>query len=224
MTAILFGSIGVLADTSELQRSAFNDAFKAHGLDWEWTQQEYRDLLAHSGGQQRIEEYARARGQEVDAAAVHATKSERFQKLLAERPIEPRPGVVETIEKARSGDIDLALVTTTSRENITALAKALSPQVNLADFGVVVDTTDVREPKPSPEAYRVALGRLGADAKSAVAVEDNAGGVASASAAGIPVVAFPGENNAEHDFDSAVRRVDALSLDDLVAVKTAENS
>jgi hypothetical protein len=34
MSAILFGSISTLADTSELQRRAFNEAFSAHGLDW----------------------------------------------------------------------------------------------------------------------------------------------------------------------------------------------
>ena len=36
MSAILFGSISTIADTSELQRQAFNQAFKAHGLDWDW--------------------------------------------------------------------------------------------------------------------------------------------------------------------------------------------
>jgi hypothetical protein len=33
MTTVLFDSIGSLADTSELQREAFNEAFRAHGLD-----------------------------------------------------------------------------------------------------------------------------------------------------------------------------------------------
>ena len=37
MSAILFGSISTLADTSELQRRAFNEAFEAHGLDWNWS-------------------------------------------------------------------------------------------------------------------------------------------------------------------------------------------
>jgi hypothetical protein len=33
---ILFGSISTVADTSELQREAFNAAFAEHGLDWRW--------------------------------------------------------------------------------------------------------------------------------------------------------------------------------------------
>ena len=34
--AVLFGSIGTLAETSDLQRDAFNEAFKISGLDWFW--------------------------------------------------------------------------------------------------------------------------------------------------------------------------------------------
>ena len=40
MSAILFGSISTLADTSEMQRAAFNEAFRAHGLDWSWSREE----------------------------------------------------------------------------------------------------------------------------------------------------------------------------------------
>ena len=83
MSAILFGSISTVADTSELQRAAFNQAFAEHGLDWTWDRDDYRAMLATSGGRSRVAEYARARGQAVDAQAVHATKSALFQKSLA---------------------------------------------------------------------------------------------------------------------------------------------
>ena len=36
MKSILFGSIGVLVESSEIQRKAFNEAFKEFGLDWYW--------------------------------------------------------------------------------------------------------------------------------------------------------------------------------------------
>ena len=75
MSAILFGSISTLADTSELQRQAFNDAFQAYGLDWEWSRDDYASMLGSNGGAQRIEDYAASRGADVDAAAVHAKKS-----------------------------------------------------------------------------------------------------------------------------------------------------
>jgi HAD superfamily hydrolase (TIGR01509 family) len=218
MTAILFGSIGALADTSELQRASFNEAFKAHDLDWDWSQDEYRELLKGSGGQQRIADYARQRGEDVDAGAVHATKSQLFQRHLEENGVQPRPGVAETIEAARRDGVGLALVTTTSGANISALAKALSPAVDIADFTVVIDREDVVEPKPAPEAYELALARLGETAATSVAIEDNVGGVQAAGAAGIAVVAFPGVNNSGHDFGDATANVDTLSPDQLLSV------
>ena len=55
-----------------------------------------------------------------------------------------------------------------------------------------------------------------------VAIEDNIGGVEAAEAAGVTVVAFPGENNADHDFDQAARRVDSVSLEELLSLVSAE--
>src|SRR6478752_1519395 len=97
MSAFLFGSISTLADTSELQREAFNAAFRQHGLDWHWDREEYRTMLQDSGGAARIEQYAHSKGQEIDAAAVHAAKSRNFQQLLAGARLSPRDGVKQTL-------------------------------------------------------------------------------------------------------------------------------
>ncbi len=218
MPAVLFGSIGTLADTSELQREAFNRAFASQGLDWHWSQPEYARLLSDSGGEQRIADFAQTVGATVDAAAVHHAKSEIFQKSLIADGLTPRPGVAETIEQCRRDGYQVALVTTTSRENIDALAQALRPHVDLEGFDLVVDRSEVEQAKPDPEAYRYALGRLGAEADDCVAIEDNVGGVASAVAAGVACIAFPGENNAAHDFDPTARRVAELSFAELQTV------
>jgi HAD superfamily hydrolase (TIGR01509 family) len=221
MTAVLFGSIGTLADTSEIQRESFNEAFAQHGLDWNWSRDEYRELLRDSGGARRIEAYARQRGEDVDAAAVHATKSEIFQRKLAEGDVEARPGVADTIVEAIGAGTKVALVTTTSPENVQALGKALLPDVDLQRFALIVDTTDVDEAKPAPDAYRHALEQLGESPATAVAIEDNVGGVQSAVAAGITTVAFPGENNAGHDFGQAEREVQSLSFAELASLAGA---
>ncbi|HET6877410.1 MAG TPA: hypothetical protein VFH38_07760, partial [Jatrophihabitans sp.] len=89
MTALLFGSISSVADTSERQRQAFNDAFAQHGLEWHWHRDDYRAMLGRAGGRDRIAEYARREGADVDADAVHATKSGVFQKLLADGTVTP---------------------------------------------------------------------------------------------------------------------------------------
>jgi HAD superfamily hydrolase (TIGR01509 family) len=218
VTAILFGSISTLADTSELQREAFNAAFAEHGLDWRWDRDDYAARLDSNGGADRIAAYAAERGEEVDAAAVHATKSRKFQEMLASADVQARPGVAETIAAAKDAGHKVALVTTTSRENLDALGAALEGQVSLADLDLVVDKSQVDRPKPDGEVYRYAVAQLGEQADGCVAVEDNVGGVQSARAAGVAVVAFPNANTARHDFSSAAATRDTVALDDLLGL------
>ena len=216
MNAILFGSISTLADTSEIQRDAFNQAFTEHGLDWTWDRETYAGLLDSNGGRDRVAAFAAERGEDVDADAVHATKSRIYQQALRETDVSPRAGVVETMRAAKDRGHQLALVTTTSADNVAALRDALSGQVDFSDFGVVVDQSQVSARKPDPEAYEVAMRTLGVTADESVAIEDNLGGVESARSAGIDVVAFPNGNTVSHDFGQ-VRRIESVDIEDLGA-------
>jgi HAD superfamily hydrolase (TIGR01509 family) len=212
MSALLLGSISTVADTSELQRQAFNQAFQAHGLDWQWDQDDYRAMLSDSGGQNRIAAYARSRGETVDAAAVHETKSKIFRELLATAGLAPRPGVADTIKAAKDQGWKVGLVTTTSKDNVSALLTRLRPQVSDADFDIIVDSSRVETPKPDPAAYVFALQALNEASRDCVAVEDNFGGVQAAVAAGLPCVAFPNENTGQGDFSAATERTGRLDF------------
>ena len=218
MSAILFGSISTLVDTSELQRRAFNESFEAHGLDWNWSRDDYVAMLDSSGGAQRITDYARSRGEDVDAAAVHATKSQIFQQLLETAALTPRPGVLETVQQAKRNDLKLGFVTTTSPENISALLATLAPDIGAETFDVIVNNDTVETPKPDAAAYVFALKQLAETADSAVAIEDNVGGVAAAASAGVKCIAFPNENTTHGDFTAATETVDALDAERIVAL------
>jgi HAD superfamily hydrolase (TIGR01509 family) len=220
MSAILFGSISTVADTSELQREAFNRAFEQHGLDWRWDREDYRAMLSTAGGRDRIAEYARSRGQDVDADAVHATKSEIFQRSAGTAGLEPRPGVVDTVRGARAKGLKVGLVTTTSPANIAALLDALNPELGRADFDVVVDSSTVERPKPDRAAYDFAVQDLGERPEGCVAIEDNVDGVRAATAAGVACVAFPNANTAGGDFGAATEQVDHLEVDRLQKLVT----
>ena len=217
MPAILFGSISTIADTSELQRQAFNEAFDEHGLGWHWGREDYLDMLRHSGGRDRIAACARSLDQSIDTDAVHRTKSDRFRRLMAEAEVAPRDGVAETIRAAKADGIRVALVTTTSRENVSALIGALDGHLDDVDFDLILDSSSVPTPKPDGAAYSAALERLGQEPGGCVAVEDNLGGVAAARAAGITCVAFPNANTVGHDFDTMrIDSVDFASLRNLI--------
>ena len=164
MASILFGSISTIADTSELQRAAFNQAFAQHGLDWHWSQDEYITLLEQSGGRKRIEAYAQSHSQSVDAEAIHQSKSALFQQRLQAGDIQPRLGVVETLQAAKQQGLSVALVTTTAEQNVSQLLQALSPRLSAADFDLVVNASLVEQPKPAADAYSFALQQFGAAA------------------------------------------------------------
>jgi HAD superfamily hydrolase (TIGR01509 family) len=221
MPAILFGSISTLADTSELQRRAFNEAFEAHDLHWNWSRDDYVSMLGSNGGAQRIADYAKKVGDDVDAGVVHATKSQIFQQLLATSTLEPRPGVVETVEESKRRDLKLGFVTTTSQGNINALLAALRPHISTEMFDLIVHGDSVKRPKPDAAAYAYALDQLGEDADSAVAIEDNVGGVAAAFAAGVTCIAFPNENTTGGDFSAAAETVESLDAERVVKLATS---
>jgi HAD superfamily hydrolase (TIGR01509 family) len=215
MSAILFGSISTVADTSEVQRQAFNRAFAEHGVNWSWDRDDYIAMLGASGGRSRIAAYADSVGTTVDAAAIHETKSRIFRESLAGGQVSPRPGVVDTVQEAKDAGAKVGLVTTTSADNIAALLAALGPAVGPDSFDVIISSSDVDLPKPDGAAYAFALKRLGEQPNGCVAVEDNIEGAQAAAAAGVPCVAFPNENTAGQDFAAAQRRVDRLSFEDL---------
>ncbi|WP_308915441.1 HAD-IA family hydrolase [Jannaschia sp. LMIT008] len=209
MKALLLGSIGTLADTSELQRWAFNAAFHAHGLDWDWDRETYAGMLTTSGGADRIARHAATLGHDVDVAAVHATKSDLFQSALAEGKARMRPGLDHILTRARQDGMALGLVTTTEPGNVEHLLRGLDLDADL--FDVVTTREDVAAPKPAPDCYRRALGALGLRPDEALAIEDNVPGVRAAQSAGVLCLIWPNENTGGHDFPRAARVSDDIT-------------
>lgn len=206
--AILFGAIGTLVETSEIQRLAFNQAFAEARLQWFWGPDQYRDMLKTSGGLARIKTFAEAQGDVVDAEALHQRKSQIFQERLTEGAA-LRDGVLDVIEKARASGVKLGFVTTTSRDNVDAVLKAskLAPDV----FDFIGDTSRVTRSKPHPDIYQLALGELDVAAEDAIAIEDTAVSADAALACGIPTIAFPGAFHEDDAFGNVVQVTSTLS-------------
>lgn len=212
MKALLLGSIGVLAETSELQRNAFNTAFAEAGLDWHWSRETYAALLAKSGGADRIAREAARQGQQVDVAAMHRRKSALFQDRLAQG-IPLRPGIAATLADARNAKIAIALVTSTSHANVAAILQATG--LSASAFDQILTRQDADLPKPDPAIYLTALARLGLSPDQARAVEDNPDGLHAAQAAGLPCIAFPGALHDAASFSGATALVTRVSLDSI---------
>ena len=57
LQGLIFDVDGTLAETEEVHRQAFNEAFAAFGLSWKWERPLYKELLQVSGGKERILHY-----------------------------------------------------------------------------------------------------------------------------------------------------------------------
>jgi len=190
--ALLWDVDGTLAETErDGHRRAFNRAFRQAGLTDHWDIDLYGDLLAITGGAERIGAYlARQEGQSPDprrVAALHASKQRHYASLVAEGELALRPGVRPLIEAAAATGLRQAIVTTSGREAVDALAKRLFADL-LGAFDVWVCGADVARKKPNPEAYRLALELLQLDPSQACAIEDSSPGLTAALGAGLACV------------------------------------
>ena len=209
-SALIFGSIGTLAETSELQRRAYNRAFAEADLDWVWDRASYRRLLRRPGGKARLEDYARDAGDQVDARALHDAKMRHFAELVAARGLRPRPGVADMIRAARRRGVPVALCSTTARAQIDTVIRALEPLILADDFVWIGDVTCAARPKPAPDIYAMALGRLDLEPGQAVAIEDMPETADAARAAGLRVIGFPGDAAEGRDFPPGLLTVDRM--------------
>ncbi|MEL6688495.1 MAG: HAD-IA family hydrolase [Pseudomonadota bacterium] len=212
--AILFGSIGAVAETSDIQRRAYNQAMREHGLQWDWSPEVYSELLETSGGKDRLALLAKATGTHLsneDIAHIHARKTEIACREVRESGIVTfRPGVEALVRHAKDQGLKLGFVTTTYRSNVDAILSLKSDHFSEDDLDVIILREDVQAGKPSPEAYQVALSRLGVSASEAIAIEDTHNSILSAKRAGLTVIATPGALKAGQDTHEA-----DLALSDL---------
>jgi|TARA_B100002051_G_scaffold95020_1_gene90711 HAD superfamily hydrolase (TIGR01509 family) len=199
--AILFGSIGTLIETSDLQRESFNEAFKEAGLDWYWDQEDYRLLLKQSGGTKRIEDFAEKNNTTVQAQQIRERKTHIFnQKLLTEQ-LMPREGVIDVIEYAKNNQIKLGFVSSTTKDNINSVFLALKNYLSEDDFDFVGNNTMIKNPKPHSDIYIKAIKRLNVEPNECIAIEDSRESALSAHNAKISCVAFPGSFHEEDNYD-----------------------
>ena len=184
MKALLLGSIGVLAETSELQRQAYNTAFVAHGVDWHWNIATYCQHLATPGGQNRLRRLGGDGLSTTEIRRIHETKQDAFAASLA-GGIVPRPAIVDTLTTARAAGLRIGFVTTTTPRTIAMIQEALSGHIDMSDFAVITSKEDVVQEKPDGACYALALSRLGIASRDALAIEDTVASQSAAVAAGI---------------------------------------
>lgn len=211
LKALIFDVDGTLADTEEAHRSAFNEAFRRHGLDWNWSKPRYAHLLHVAGGKERLRAHIDSLTLEPDAhralieriAAIHKTKTEIYASRVMAGEVSLRDGVQRLIDEAASANVQLAIASTTTLANIETLLRTTLGRYSMQRFAVVGAGDQVRHKKPAPEIYRFVLRELARSANECVAIEDSSNGLTAAKSAGLYTVVTPSYWTRAEDFSAA---------------------
>ncbi len=209
--ALLFGSIGSIVETSEIQRKSFNKAFKQYGLDWNWTKREYVSLLNKSGGKDRISRYAKKNKEIVNSTYLRNLKTKIFNNYLKKNQLKLRPGVKNLILFCKKEKIKLAFVSSTSTNNINAILYSLRNSIHKKDFSFIGNSKLVKKFKPNPAIYLLALKKLKIKANDCLAIEDTQESLNSAKRAKIKCIIFPGKFHSSRKFSGAYKKVYRLN-------------
>jgi HAD superfamily hydrolase (TIGR01509 family) len=183
-------------------------------------------------------EYVRERGGRYDAEvqrAMMGMSSSEWSRYLHERagvPDEPAAisaeivrrmlesyrrrlpliaGAVEAVRRLEAA-YPLGLASSSNRPLIDAV---LAEAGLAASFRATVSSEEVARGKPAPDVYLEAARRLGVDPLRSAAVEDSHGGIRSAKAAGMRVIAIPNPSYPPDDESLAQADVTIRSLAEL---------
>jgi HAD superfamily hydrolase (TIGR01509 family) len=144
---------------------------------------------------------------EVINAEVVRRMLERYE---ADLPVVP--GAVEAVRRLADDGYRLAVASSSNRPLIDTVLDV----AGLARyFEATVSSEEVPRGKPAPDVYLEAARRLDVDPERCAAIEDSHGGIRSAKAAGMRVIAIPNPSYPPDDASLAQADVVARSLDEL---------
>jgi beta-phosphoglucomutase-like phosphatase (HAD superfamily) len=198
LRALVF-DLDALADVEcEGHRVAYNAAFAAHGMNFEWSVARYRQLLALSDERQRVSAELRKRGVSTEsdvltqllADDIYTTKTMVLDEMILDADLTPRPGLIDLVMEAFTAGIAVAVVTGGQRSWAEPLVRQL---VGDGIVETVVTADDVKKPMPDPEAFRTALWELGIPVESALAVTGSASGLRAATCTGLATAVITGD-------------------------------
>jgi beta-phosphoglucomutase-like phosphatase (HAD superfamily) len=189
LQAIIFGVDGVLAETQEARREAYNQVFEEAGLDWRWGRTVYAELIRGAGGDDLIERFFASRlpgrWQTDDLALLTSVMKRRFRRVYRDRlesgSVTLRDGIVDFLDAAVRDGIRIAIAGWESTEDVMLLLRTNLGFQGADRFDVIAASSAAHH-----AIHAQVLEEMALPAQDCLAVESSPSAVRAAKATGIP--------------------------------------
>ena len=188
--AAFFDQDGVIIDTErDGHRVSFNMTFKEFGFSDEWDVDYYHELLQIAGGKERMKHHWKTKGfsrplteEEIDSLVkeMHKRKTAIFVELIESGKLPLRPGIHRFMKELMEAGIRIGVCTTSNEQAARAITEKILADIK---FDIVLAGDVVKNKKPDPEIYNLALSRLELKPEECFVIEDSKNGVKAAKAA-----------------------------------------
>lgn len=177
---VIFDHDGTLVDSESVHAKLWTGIMRGYGIAF--TEEEY--FREHKGmpTETNAEKLAAKYGLAVSPKELAKQKSSATRRYLEENSFPLMPGMKEVIGRLHGKGIKKAIVTGADRYSVEKTLKTYDLEMY---FDAVVSGEEVRNKKPAPDGYILALERLGLAAGECVVIEDSDNGRRSAESAGI---------------------------------------
>ncbi|MBK5259022.1 MAG: HAD family phosphatase [Thermoanaerobaculia bacterium] len=199
LDAAIFDFDETIIDLEAQHTAAAAMLCRDYGSDYLEMPEEFR----HGSGRRVIDDIRDLReyfGWSATLDQLAAVRLDHFDEACRSGPLALMPGVERAIRTLKDAGVPLAITSSAVRSSIEAILERFDLRKDLA---LIVDGSEVAQPKPHPEPYLVTASKLRAEPANCLVFEDSSVGVVSAKDAGMCCV--------------AVRNPRALSLQDLSA-------
>jgi HAD superfamily hydrolase (TIGR01509 family) len=201
--SLIFDYDGLIIDSESAEYECWRMVYEEHGIqlrpeDWVWV----IGGVAHADFSRELEAKL---GRSLDWESIHPRRIAKHQEVMAGKAA--LPGVEALMEDARRRGWKIGVASSSSSGWVEGGLKRLG----LDRYVQTVRSRErVKNHKPHPEPYLMALEDLGARAGLSYAFEDSQTGVKAAKAAGLTVVAVPNALTRLHDLSEADQVLESL--------------
>lgn len=218
--ALILDCDGVIAESEELHREAYNQVFSEFELTVVWSKS-YYDVLQNSvgGGKGKMRYHFGRSGwpastmgpppadelsQTALVDALQERKTEIYKELVASGQCVGRPGIVALVDEALGRpDLKTAICSASTKDAALGVLKAILGQERLAKFDLLLLGDDVSRKKPDPLIYNHASKLLGVAPNMCAVVEDSKIGLQAAKGACMACYITYTSSTRDQDFSGA---------------------